>query len=751
MTQTDQWDRIRELFEEVSLHAPDERRDVLRKLCPDDPNLQIEVLSLLEHDERAKPDFLSPPTQAVAAPVLDEPDPLVGARLGKCTIRRVIASGGMGVVYEADQDTPRRTVAIKIMRSLAWSGSARRRFELEVEALARLTHPNIAQIYDADTTRTSGKPDAPYFVMEFVPQASPITRFADDHGLDRDQRLQLFLQACDAVHYGHQRGIIHRDLKPANILVGAAGVVKVIDFGVAKATDADVAVTTMHTDAGQLLGTIQYMSPEQCQADPLGLDVRTDIYSLGVVLYELVVGKLPYEVADTSLPSAIRMVCETQPVRPSAINSRLRGDLETIVLKALEKNRSRRYQSVADFSRDIRHYLAREPIEARKPNVIAVARRWAKTHPVIAALLLSTFWGPAGASVMLFVSNQYLKQENLRLQGSPAYLDRSENAFEVYLRSDTNQILHTWKSSNEPNGLAYRKRFVEVHGPPSKRLALVGFPPGQQQFSGAWCAFDVDSGKFEEPVWCSRIQAEDMPTVEKERGFHQDDFSALHVLAETDIFPAMPGRELILTYQHTFSRRALRVCRPDNGEVLFQVWHDGCIPSVYWLENRGLLVVGGQNEDVQWPQRGGPLTTKRWCPWAVWAIRPQLGSRWNRYVYAGRFDREKCIEPAWYKVIMPEDSTKVFNELTVTAPTQASQNDLDYFEVHLGYDQIPGWEETVTVSLLVDASGDQPDLLQPVKPDAYLAIERAKTRPPSFRPIEEFKLENLPPISKSLP
>ena len=206
----------------------------------------------------------------------------------------MISEGGMGRVYEGRQDHPRRTVAVKLIKPGVASEKLLRRFEFEAQVLGRLRHPGIAQIFSAGTFG-EGTAAQPYFVMEYIAGAKPLTQYAIDLKLSTAERLAVFRSVCDAVAHGHQNGVIHRDLKPGNILVDATGQPKVIDFGVAKTTDSDMALTTLQTDVGQLIGTYQYMSPEQFDADPHAIDIRSDVYALGVVLYELLAGQPPYD------------------------------------------------------------------------------------------------------------------------------------------------------------------------------------------------------------------------------------------------------------------------------------------------------------------------------------------------------------------------------------------------------------------------------------------------------------------------
>ncbi len=241
--------------------------------------------------------------------------------------------------------------------------------------------------------------------MEYIPDARAITEYAQQMELGLRERLELFAEVCDAVHYGHEKGIIHRDLKPSNLLVDGEGQPRVIDFGVARSTDADVTAVTMQTETGQLIGTLQYMSPEQCEADPHNIDTRSDVYALGVVLYELLCGKLPYDLTGVTLHEATRIVREQGPTKLSTINARLRGDVETIVRKALQKDREHRYRSAAELADDLRHYLAGEAILARPPSVVYQLRVFARQNKAlvggVAAVFVALILGMIGTSVGL--------------------------------------------------------------------------------------------------------------------------------------------------------------------------------------------------------------------------------------------------------------------------------------------------------------------------------------------------------------
>ncbi len=328
----------------------------------------------------------------------DAPDPLLGLEVGGVTIRRLIGAGGMGRVYEGWQAPPGRPVAVKLMRPGLAAAEFFTRFDHEARLLARLQHAGIAQVFSVGVHRLPTG-EIPFFVMEFLAEASTLTAHARDRGLDLGQRLELFRQACAAVAHGHERGVIHRDLKPGNILVDAHGRVKVIDFGVARSTDADAALTTLETDAGRILGTLQYMSPEQFAAGAEEAGVRSDVYALGVVLFELLTGRLPYDVRRRPLAEAARIVQETPAPALRSADRSLPRDLEVIVSKCLEKEPGRRYASVAELDADIGRHLADEPILAAPPGFFESLARLARRHRAAAlatALVLAAVFAAAG-------------------------------------------------------------------------------------------------------------------------------------------------------------------------------------------------------------------------------------------------------------------------------------------------------------------------------------------------------------------
>ena len=372
----------------AALEIPETDQDAfLAREYPCDVELRAEVQSMLR-TWWAAGGFLEPgPCQRAPRLAAAEVPARLPNAIGHYRLIRLIGEGGMGAVYEAEQEQPRRTVALKVIKVGFASPETLRRFEQEAQALGRLQHQGIARIYEAGTA-DNGFGTQPYFAMEFI-QGESLLRYAEAHRATVSERLELLAKICESVHHAHQRGIIHRDLKPGNILVDESGQPKILDFGVARITDADI-YATRRTDAGHLVGTLAYMSPEQVLGDPLELDTRSDVYALGVILFQLLAGRLPYNLSPQP-HEAVRTIRDQDPTPLSAINRAYRGDIETIAGKALAKDKARRYSSAADLAADIRRYLNDEPIIARRPTASYQVAKFVRRRRALVAGAAAVF------------------------------------------------------------------------------------------------------------------------------------------------------------------------------------------------------------------------------------------------------------------------------------------------------------------------------------------------------------------------
>ncbi len=413
-----------EIIMEEALDIPGlaERADYLAAACGGDPLLREEVESLIAA-HLADDSFMTTPAEALWREARREGE---GDMIGRYKLLQQIGEGGFGTVFLAEQSAPmKRQVALKVIKPGMDSREIIARFEAERQVLALMDHPHIAKVHDAGTTE-GGRP---YFVMELV-KGEPITNYCTEKNLDTKERLELFIDVCAAVQHAHQKGIIHRDLKPSNILVSpheGSPLVKVIDFGIAKAIGVELTENTIFTQFGRMIGTPQYMSPEQAGLNTLDVDTRSDIYSLGVILYEVLTGTTPLDgkqLRNADYGEMQRLIREVTPPKPSTklaesfatpkasnifrpgVSPRiLRGDLDWIVLKALEKDPARRYDSAGAMAEDLLRFLQHKPIEARPPSMAYAMMRFTRRYrgPVFAAstLLIALILGTVGTTIGL--------------------------------------------------------------------------------------------------------------------------------------------------------------------------------------------------------------------------------------------------------------------------------------------------------------------------------------------------------------
>jgi serine/threonine protein kinase/tetratricopeptide (TPR) repeat protein len=496
---------------------PSERGAFLASACAGNASLRGRVEKLLlAHEHAAK--FMEEPA-APHADTIDEPvTELPGTMIGPYKLLQQIGEGGMGTVYMAEQTHPvQRKVALKLIKAGMDTRQVIARFEAERQALALMDHPNIAKVLDAGTTDSplapvlggegSGARGRPYFVMELVKGVS-ITKYCDGHHLTPKERLELFVPVCQAVQHAHQKGIIHRDLKPSNVLIAlydGKPVPKVIDFGVAKAMGQKLTEETLFTQFGQVVGTLEYMSPEQAEPNQLDIDTRSDIYSLGVLLYELLTGTTPIQrkrLKEAAVLEALRIIREEEPPKPSTrlstteelpsiaanrgsepkkLSGLVRGELDWVVMKALEKDRNRRYETASAFAADVQRYLNDEPVLACSPSAPYRLRKFARRHrralTVAGTFTAALVIAAVGLAVSTILTSRAYRAERLAHEQAKVDFQRALDAVELMLTevgqeqlADVPQMEQVRRKLLE-DALSFYRQFLKERGAePALRL-----------------------------------------------------------------------------------------------------------------------------------------------------------------------------------------------------------------------------------------------------------------------------------------
>ncbi len=611
--------REKEIFlAALDVASPVERAKFVASACGLDDTLRQRIEAMLQ--AYATPDsFLEKPAVALgrtvdlpaAAARKDSPLEGPGTRVGLYKLLEQIGEGGMGVVFMAEQQEPvRRTVALKIIKPGMDSGQVLARFEAERQALALMDHPNIARVLDASAT-ADGRP---YFVMELV-KGTPITAFCDANKLSPRQRLELFVPVCQAIQHAHQKGVIHRDIKPSNVLIALYDdrpVAKVIDFGIAKAAGNPLTERTLHTAFGAIVGTPEYMSPEQATFNQLDIDTRSDVYSLGVLLYELLTGCTPVDKAqfkEAAILEVLRVVREEEPPRPSVklstaqarasiaatrggepnkLAQMLRGELDCIVMKSLEKDRNRRYETAAGLARDVDRYLRNELVEARPPGTGYRLRKLVNRNrgPALATslVLLAVLAGIVGTAWALVQA---------RRQREAAIHEREAAEFQ------RNRAKDSEGKAVEAQGVAQaseRHANAQTLGASTARHALL-----MEQAMSAW--ENQDAG--EATRFLDKVAPEFQQTWETRylRDLCRRKFRPFPMPADetlTWLMPSSDGRWLVKnTFDHDSQRCTLHVVDSHTGKTRFKF----VVPADSWSfshDGKWLVVAGNiKAKDLQ--------------------------------------------------------------------------------------------------------------------------------------------------------
>ncbi|MCC6906299.1 MAG: serine/threonine protein kinase [Phycisphaerales bacterium] len=677
----ERFQRVRVLFESGKCRTGKERDQFLERECADDAELLDEVRSLLESDEQVGT-FLGTPAAEVNEAVLEAlrldvsemeeanpPMTAVGARVGHYRITSFIAEGAMGRVYEAEQEQPKRTVALKVLSRPLATRTALRRFQDEAQILARLRHPNIAQVFEAGTHTDGSDPGGGvlFFAMELVPGARSITEYAEVQRLSIRDRLGLFCKVCEAVHHGHQKGIIHRDLKPANILVDSTGEPKVIDFGVARITDSDISSTTQETEIGQIVGTLQYMSPEQCDGDPHELDSRCDVYSLGAILYELLSRTPALDIRGTPLHQATRLIREGPTRSLASLDRRFRGDLEAIVSTAMQKNRDRRYQSAEALRTDIVRHLAGEAIDARPVSKWIRITRWLGKHPFPVSI------GASGAvAVIVLATSAGLTWYN---NHRPFEFWISPDGRFAHLITKFNRPLDTLGGNAAEPYNVHAKLVSRPGGVGGGRFALFTVREGAHATGQQLWVCDVND--LAAPLWRTEAaEPHSHPSVPE--AFDRVGEPPSYVVNNffvANVLPDSPEDEIVVIHeQNSSSPNAIRVY-DFAGNVLFEAWHFGHVSRVAWWSTEQLLICSADRHGKPDIERYGYANPPPY-PRVVFAIRPQRNLAANAWLNerdwpeSWRSKADLSTVLVWYKSL----STRSWSSILGPGPIRSGRN-----------------------------------------------------------------------------
>ncbi|MEZ4647673.1 MAG: serine/threonine-protein kinase [Candidatus Eisenbacteria bacterium] len=624
MSDDSHWTRVREILGNALDLPPEVREDFVHSECGGDPRLLAEVRSLLEADADQPEAFLTVPAPVLAgaldpkgpSPGVEADRTWLGEKVGAYTIQRILGEGGMGVVFEALQESPRRLVALKLVRrGHACDDGAVRLFQREVEALARLHHPSIAAIYESGSTDDGRH----FFAMEKVGgvpldeylagQSSPRSKG------ERRRRLSLFLGIAEAMAYAHRRGVIHRDLKPSNIHVTEDGP-RILDFGLARIVDGDVALQTVGLQTGALYGTLPYMSPEQLRGNVAEIDVRSDVYALGVLLYEMTTGALPIDVRGDSLPSALRKIEEVAPTAPRSIDASLEKDLVTILLKSLEKSPASRYQTVDAMADDVRRFIDDLPILARPAGVGEQLMRFARRHRVsfvlgvaAAALVVAGAIGTTVGMLRALRAEQSAREEAKTARAVSDFLE------EIFVVNDPSAPGASAVTARDLLEVAASRIDTSFVGEPTVRGRLLGVLGTVYRNLGLY----REAGPLLEQSLAVRVDNPDEDPLELARShhslasllrrLHEFDRARVHYEAALDIREANvdpPNAELAATYL-ALANLAYDEGRPEEGlplaesavEMARSALGEGHYDFPSFLSSLGFMLDGvGRKEDA---------------------------------------------------------------------------------------------------------------------------------------------------------
>ncbi len=644
---------------------------------------------------------------------LDEPGSPAPSEIPGFRIERRVGEGGCGDVYLAFREGSDRALALKVLARRLGDGPEARRAWRELDVLGQLRLPCVPRLIDYGLY--GGRL---FIATEFI-RGSRLDRHCKDRGLSRAQRVELLAAVADAVQSLHERGVIHRDLKPSNILIDEQNQPVLIDLGIAALQSA--AGDTI-TRPGELVGSLAYMAPEQARGERGSISTRSDVYGLGATAYMLLAGQTPHD-AGASLHEAIRQVAHDPPRDPRRLDPTLPRPLAAILLKAVAPRPEHRYASAAAMAADLRRWLNHEPIEAAGRTMTQRCAGLIARHPVLATLALCVAIG-----LLTVVSTSAVVWW---MHGQPAELGIEGNS--VHLKSRSGRVTHTW--THEPPLKLVSATFVqrprELGG---GRVVLLAYT--SETYHPQAQLFLYDPRRPDRPTWSSGTEPPEiaMPVPISVVDGDRYGLASVRLL---DIFPDLPGDEIVAVHGHKlYSPNVLRVYDL-AGRILYQVWHDGWIGSWIWLPRDGLIVCTGLNSENNWKGRGFPDIANAIYPMTVFALRPRPGDVHQAYIHTpGGLG---TVEPIWYKAFQPPHTVDSLHAARrgllhgIELSRMVLPEEAEEFTVWLGVNPL-------RLSFVLDTAGRVRSAV------GSLPYEQRRGTTPELPPAEAFRLDDLPPL-----
>ena len=563
-----------------------------------------------------------------------------------------LGRGGGGEVYRAVRIGSDHPLAIKILNQRIGETPEARRAWRELDVLEQLRLPCLPRLIDHGIT--DGRM---FLVMEFIDGHS-LTEHCRTNDLDRPARVELLAKVADAVQSLHERGVMHRDIKPSNVIIDSNGQPVLIDLGIAALLSRSAAETL--TKDGAPIGSPAYMAPEQARGEKEAISTRSDVYGLGATAYVILTGHTPHDM-DATLHEAIRRVAFDEPRLPREIEPTLPKPLAAVLAKAAAQDPHRRYTSPAEFARDLRRWLNREPVEAGGISLPQRVGRLVARHPIMTT---------AAACVCIALSVLLATVGTIWYSHSRPYkVWLSDDMKEVRLVALNGRILRSWSTRNERGCIDGQLVDVPSETEDEKeKLVLIAFNQSAgDDLAGTLCAFRASS-RMDPPVWKRRVELADIPVSLHARGAKEEQFGAICVTI-ADVFAQIPGEEIICEFLHTPSSWAVIRIYSLSGDLLYQIWHDGGPNDRQWDPHSSLLVFCGSHCSAHWDERG-QSTTKPAYPYVVYAVRPRLGHLGTDW--ATTEDGASDPTLAWYRCIVPPSASNVFRLPTLSSPRPGS-------------------------------------------------------------------------------